>query len=1494
MKLNWKKVTVWIIGLTLFYMLVIPIAVNCLVSKTYIEKTVYKTTGIKSDLGKVWISMGTFPSVWVKSNNISVINKDNSKALSVKNLKVKIKLIPLLFKKINIAHIYSDKEDISMSFTKEKIFMLGDYPLSFNKKDNKIKLEKINLDLGQYNIKLDDEYNNEKVELNGEYLNSGYSRDKKLKFSTDGNFIVGSKNTPIYIDTEVDLPINEFSDDKLKINANIKDFDLASVGDYVNILTNGLIQDLKGTLNLKAKTQKIKRSQKLVNIKILTKNLEILGVDAPSSIIHHNPLELNTKFSTIKGGILFKNSELKADNLHVIQKGKLYSSGKKIPGMDFNIEIKPSSLPTAAKLLPWLRTVPREMDFYKFKEYPVWGKGEGKLHFLGKGERPNVFGYVKLSEVDAVQKGIVAPQGATVNMDFIGQRMNIDVYVPVLNNQYVEVKGWAKIDGSRYSELDITSSDSVSLAPAKIILDPLHEMLKFKTGPVPVMHADGLGSINLQSRGKKVDPHLWGEINFRNASAQFDQIHNLVLKNASGKVLFNDRDVTFETADGTINARPTIIQGKCNVFGDLDVIAETKGQNIPDMIKVINTSADMADVQRVVRPFTNPQGKGDLYLNIYGNAKDVTSIKFNKDIFAKGKVTLHNASTLMKKTFIPFKEVNGIINFDKKDADYDITGKIRNSELHVNGTAHDKNMDLVVKSDKTRLADILDMFHPEMNMPFKNEIGKVFVSFVGKYKGIADSDNIEYEKIVADGKIINNKNSSNIIKVYNGDFNIKNGILYGNNIYGDIEGNPYKLSFSGTNFYKSMKIKDAVFDFNDFDISVLNDMKTSFDLPQNYKQIVDNITDIQGKIDIKGSMKNGGIYTDTELKNLSFTYEPYDAVIKLISGHANMRGDTLYLNKINSKAASMPIYLNGNISGIFNTPNVNMYIAGKLNQEFFDKFVNQKTIYPVKIKGDANFNSKLNGTINNLHANSSLNIAQDSSIYYMGATLTGAPSGITTSEGISTNPVSVTSDLNIYPGRIKINSFDYNQAISSQNKKTSVQKQLSMSGLVTLLKNNIIKFDNLKIKTFEPTDAKIFNIVLKKPTIKQGVFTTDLILNGTSVYPKAKGKLNIASIDIPLLDATIRDVDVDFQDDYVYLSSKGIILTNDITLLVKMINNPQPPYVIEDMQLNTDILDLNVIANRFNDYDTNKLRAKQVSKSDMEIVPNNVIIKNAQINADTILIKKAQATDFNANMYVTKDGILNIPAYSFNLANGQISGDITSDLNTFVSKANMSIKNADAAIIAENFFDLNNQMYGIVTGDLTAGCKGISGVECLNTLSGNGNFTVKDGSMPKLGSLEYLLKAANLVTGGIGAVSINGILDLITPLKTGNFEKITGDVKVQNGVATDINVYSYGNELNMYLTGSYDLSTLVADMEVYGSLSKDFSTLLGKIGNASLNRLLNAIPGINISEINPESSSNIRKIPNFDPASTLRVFKAEILGDINGSNYVKSFKWIKH
>jgi hypothetical protein len=205
--------------------------------------------------------------------------------------------------------------------------------------------------------------------------------------------------------------------------------------------------------------------------------------------------------------------------------------------------------------------------------------------------------------------------------------------------------------------------------------------------------------------------------------------------------------------------------------------------------------------------------------------------------------------------------------------------------------------------------------------------------------------------------------------------------------------------------------------------------------------------------------------------------------------------------------------------------------------------------------------------------------------------------------------------------------------------------------------------------------------------------------------------------------------------------------------------------------------------------------------------------------------------------------------------------------------------------MTEALFDLKGQIYGLMTGSANLVCDGKTYESCLQTLSGTGSFKVANGRMPKLGSLEYLLKAGNLVQGGFIGLSVNSLIDLIMPLKTGDFESISGDVAITGGVADKINIYSRGKDLNMYLSGSYNLVNSVADMEIFGSLSKNITNVFGKLKNASLNTLFNKIPDVE------DQNSALSKIPNT--GSVYRIFKVDIYGDINGSNYVQSFKWVK-
>lgn len=1498
MKRKWKIVTtLGVIAVTCgIYTWGIPAIINIKAHKNFIEKTILENSGYKIDIGNPELSMGRFPSVWIKSDNISLINDDNTKAFSIDNPKVKIELIPLIFRKVEISQFSATKEQAHFTYSKDGKFLIGQYPIKPSQKNN-FTLSKMAMNLGEYDLFLNDLYNNQNVKFQGKYFNLGkYVQNKHLQFSTESILHIDKKATNFFADVEIDLPINSFSEDKIKIIGKVKDFDISSISDYVKILTKGKITQTKGIINLDANTKADEFGHKNITTKLTTNNLEILGKDKASSIIFKDKIDANINFSTIENGIYFKNTTLDAKNIHAKVDGKIFSLGSKEPKYNITAEVKNTRLEDVVAILPGSETLLPDFNLYKLKKYVFYGNGEGKVNFEGQGIRPNVTGEVKLTDAYLIHPIKGSPANATINLKFIGRKMLLDVFVPTSKNQSVDVNGMVLIDGSKYSELNIKSTKAVLLEPAQEILNPLHEILKFQLGPVPIMKIAGVGNIELRSAGKKVDPHIWGKINFKDVRASFNEIHNLELYNGSGEVVFNNTKTTFRSFSAMINGRPVEIKGDCSVFGKLNVYVTSKGQNIPKMINVINSSPLLVDIQKVIKPFTHPDGTADLFLHIYGTAKNAEEVVFNKDLFSKGTITLHNARTIMQDTYLPFTKVNGIVNFDQYNSDYDITGFVRNSKLHVKGTGTNAIIDLTAHSDKFAIADISDLLHPELSIPYKKDLGKLNVSFDASYKGPADNNNIDYNKIIAQGKFLPNMNTSNPIRLSGGNFTIKNGIFKTSTLHGLFNNNPYTLTTSAKDIYKEIPtISDTTFNFKNFDIATLDHIKNQMKLPKDISSQLDNIVNIKGIIDINGSIHNNKINANTNINNISFVYKPLGTTVRVSNGDIIIKNNNLHLDKINSRISSMPVFINGTISDFYKNPNLNLSISTKMTQPFFDRFYNSKFVYPVKTKGDINFYTKLRGPINAISSKSTLNLEENASIYYMGATLAGAPTGTMNSEGITTNPVSIITDATIYPDKIKINNLRYNQTITSQNKKRSVQNQVHASGEIKLLKNNVLAFKNLKIKTNNPTNARIFNILFKKPTIKQGVFTSDLIINGTSLTPYILGTLNVKSIDIPLLDATVRDVDVDFKKDFVHLYSKGNVLTSDILLNAKIANKTSFPINVEDLNIQMDTLDLNIITNRLNDFDAENTRSKQITTDTTEILGSNpLIIKNAQINADKIIIKKANATDFKSHLTLGPDQIIRIDNYNFDIANGSVNGTMNYNCKNYKSWGNMYVNNADAQIISENFFDMPGQMYGTVTGDMNMSCTGLSSVDCINTLSGYGSFKVTDGRMPKLGSLEYLLKATNLITGGITGVSINGIIDLITPLKTGNFKSISGNIHVKDGIADKINVYSSGEDLNMYMTGSYNISSLIADMEVYGSLSKNFSTLLGKIANSSLNTLFNTIPGVKINEINPTSTSNINKIPNFDKTKTLRVFKADIYGDINGSNYVKSFRWIKN
>lgn len=448
-----------------------------------------------------------------------------------------------------------------------------------------------------------------------------------------------------------------------------------------------------------------------------------------------------------------------------------------------------------------------------------------------------------------------------------------------------------------------------------------------------------------------------------------------------------------------------------------------------------------------------------------------------------------------------------------------------------------------------------------------------------------------------------------------------------------------------------------------------------------------------------------------------------------------------------------------------------------------------------------------------------------------------------------------------------------------------------MKGGITYYNKKFYKFDNLIVKTESPTDARIFNVLFKKPTIKHGQFTSDLRINGKSTSPKILGDMTINGIDMPFLNTTIKDLSLNFDDKDILIRSKGEVLSNNVICNAVVDNKFSDTYRVRKADINLKHLDVNSLMDDLRQLELKTFNENQTVVSDSNMF-NSMILDDLTLHADSVTIKNMRANNLNAKCSLNEKMLLSVDKFSFAMADGKIAGNVKLNLLNNLLRLRINANNVNANELLIALFDVPNQIFGKLTGTIDLMSNVTSEKTGKETLSGKAIFTVKDGRMPKLGSMEYLLRAGNVFKSGITGITMNSILDLVTPLKTGEFSSIDGSISLAHGVAEKIEIHSESKDLNLFIKGKYNLVTEVADMQVLGQLSRKISTVFGTVGNVSLNSLFNRIPGVNLSE-NGQLVNELNKIPGIELSNkAYRKFVVEIFGDINNENNVKSFRWI--
>ena len=337
------------------------------------------------------------------------------------------------------------------------------------------------------------------------------------------------------------------------------------------------------------------------------------------------------------------------------------------------------------------------------------------------------------------------------------------------------------------------------------------------------------------------------------------------------------------------------------------------------------------------------------------------------------------------------------------------------------------------------------------------------------------------------------------------------------------------------------------------------------------------------------------------------------------------------------------------------------------------------------------------------------------------------------------------------------------------------------------------------------------------------------------------------------------------------------------------------PLLIKDINITSDYLNVDKIAAVFN---ANRTTVKTDSE---ETKLPYFIIKGGKLNAKELILRDLITSDVTADITFTPDKLLSVSDILMKAAGGVGTGNIYYNTESTDLSLNLNAKNMQANALATTILRLPGEVYGTLNGEGQFYTKGRNSEEMISNTNGYADFKVDDGHLVRLGSLEYLLRASNILQSGIGGFNVNNIIDIVAPQKTGYFDHLDGKCEIKDGILTTDEITSSGQNLSLFISGNYDMLTNDSNIKVLGKLSKKVSGLLGPIGSVTINQFIDYVPGFGFLPGRSEEKGLLDSIPGLsripilglDGKDKYRQFLVDINGNLYDKSSVKSFKWLE-
>lgn len=458
----------------------------------------------------------------------------------------------------------------------------------------------------------------------------------------------------------------------------------------------------------------------------------------------------------------------------------------------------------------------------------------------------------------------------------------------------------------------------------------------------------------------------------------------------------------------------------------------------------------------------------------------------------------------------------------------------------------------------------------------------------------------------------------------------------------------------------------------------------------------------------------------------------------------------------------------------------------------------------------------------------------------------------------------------------------------------------------------------------DPLPSEFFNVLVNQRIFRNGTFSGKLkYINNDPKNPYVDSDIKLKDVRIAGQGLSIKNGTAKSNNNLVHLNADGrfrrtnykfdcdiqnkvlfpVIVKNiDITLdeldveRVMQTFAPRPQLTGEQIkqlqqrrqQNQTQLAKSDVPLKYFEIEEKTKTTTSTTSEEDAQIIfqPDLIAIKSCNFNVDKGHYKDINFGNLHANLTLTEKGILEIKSNKFDFTDGISTLKVYCDMIKQNYSIRLGAKDVNSDVIASTILNLPREISGKASALLEFY------TDKNMKLNGRIQFEIKDGSITKLGLVQYVLNMASIFRNPVAMISPSTLFDLVN-IPEGTFKKISGDLKIENNKVERMMIKSSSPQLSAFIIGQINLENFDSSLRIYTKFSNKNKGILGFLRSISLNSLSKKNKFKEEEEVS-YYAAELSQLPKLETGEeSAQVFLTKVDGDVQTVNFISSLKKIK-